>query len=119
MEMHADVEFQNQDPTMTMTNSISSTPGGAVVCRPLPPGFFPESIREVARGSEVAMQEKPNSSSRAARVAAIIVGMVIALGVGAPWLLNDAPPSPEAVFAAKVAQAQAAPHEAPVVVPLP
>ena len=88
-----------------MTNAISSTPGGTAVCRPLPPGFFSESIREVPRGREIVMQDHPNSRSHAARVAAVVVGIVIALGVGAPWLLNDAPPSPEAVMAARVAAA--------------
>lgn len=97
-----------------MTNTISSTPGGAALCRSLPPGFFPESVREVPRGSEKAMQENYNSRSHTARIAAVIVGIVIALGVGAPWLLNDAPPSPEAVLAAKVAQAKIL-HEAPAV----
>jgi hypothetical protein len=54
------------------------------------------------------MQSYPNSSSHTARIAAVIVGIAIAVGVGAPWLLTEAPPSPEVVIAAKVAQAHAA-----------
>jgi len=42
------------------------------------------------------------TSRQTARVAITIVGFVLALAVGAPWLLNEAPPSPEAVFAAKL-----------------
>ena len=60
------------------------------------------------------MQENSNSRGHTARIAAVVVGVVIALGVGAPWLLNDAPPSPEAVLAAKVAQAKIL-HEVPAV----
>jgi len=41
-------------------------------------------------------------SNLTARVAALIAGVVLALAFGAPWLLQDAPPSPEAVFAANV-----------------
>ena len=107
----------------TMQGAVSSTPGGAAVFRPLPPGSFPiDSDRAFRRGQEPAMQDDPTSirNRHLARVAAVIVGIVIALAVGAPWLLNDAPPSPEAVVAAKVfgatAQARTAP-DAPAKLP--
>jgi hypothetical protein len=73
-------------------------------------GSFREVAPGVRKGSqESAMKENAmtedriNATSRiAARVAILIVGIVLALAVGAPFLLNDAPPSPEAVFATKV-----------------
>ena len=56
------------------------------------------------------------TSHATARVAIVIVGLLVALAFGAPWLLNDAPPSPEAVFAAKLCCVKApsvvAPHAA-------
>ena len=56
-----------------------------------------------------------------ARVAILIVGIVLALAVGAPFLLNDAPPSPEAVFATKLCCVKVpsviAPRPAPMVAP--
>jgi hypothetical protein len=46
-------------------------------------------------------EDRVNGPRRhAARVAALVVGTLLALAIGAPWLLYDAPPSPEAVFAA-------------------
>jgi len=43
-----------------------------------------------------------------ARFAAMIIGAVLALAIGAPWLLHDAPPSPEAVLASSVCCTSAA-----------
>jgi hypothetical protein len=50
------------------------------------------------------MTEDRNSllSRFTARFAAVVVGAVLALAVGAPWLLHDAPPSPEAVLASSL-----------------
>jgi hypothetical protein len=39
------------------------------------------------------------------RVVALIASVAGGLAVGAPWLLTDAPPSPEAVIAASAANA--------------
>ncbi len=44
----------------------------------------------------------------AARAAVLVAGFVLALAIGAPWLLHDAPPSPEAVFAARLCCTHAA-----------
>lgn len=49
----------------------------------------------------------------AARAAIVVAGFVLALAVGAPWLLYDAPPSPEAVVAAKLCCARATGAAAP------
>ena len=61
------------------------------------------------------------TTTATARVAIVIVGLLVALAFGAPWLLNDAPPSPEAVFAAKLCCVKApnvvAPHAAPTIQP--
>lgn len=51
------------------------------------------------------MQDKPTRTNHPARIVAIIAGLVFALVVGTPWLLHDAPPSPEAVIAAKLSTA--------------
>jgi hypothetical protein len=51
------------------------------------------------------------------RIAVLIAGVVLALVVGAPWLLLDAPPSPEAVFAARLCCVKAPPVLAPGVAP--
>ena len=44
----------------------------------------------------------------AARAAIVIAAVYLALGVGAPWMLNNAPPSPQDVVAARVCCAHAA-----------
>ena len=66
-------------------------------------------------------EDRTNTTSRqTARCAVLIVGLFLALAVGAPWLLRDAPPSPEAVFVAKLCCAQgpnALPHGAAPVNP--
>jgi len=38
----------------------------------------------------------------AARAAIVVAGVYLALAVGAPWLLLNAPPSPQDVIAAQV-----------------
>ena len=68
------------------------------------------------------IEDRINVASRiAARVAILIVGVVLAFAVGAPFLLNDAPPSPEAVFATKLCCVKVpsvvAPRPAPMVAP--
>jgi hypothetical protein len=61
------------------------------------------------------------TSHHAARAAIFIAVIYLALAVGAPWLLNEAPPSPQAVVAAKVccakASSPAAAGRAPSVAP--
>ena len=41
-------------------------------------------------------------SRLAARAAIVVAGVYLALAVGAPWMLNSAPPSPQDVVAAQV-----------------
>jgi len=44
-----------------------------------------------------------NAVSRlAARAAIVVAGVYLAFAVGAPWMLNNAPPSPQDVVAAQV-----------------
>jgi hypothetical protein len=87
---------------------LSSTPRGATgePRRPLPPGLFSASSnsRDPTRPKEGAMNEfRINAVGRyAARAAILAAGIYLALAVGAPWLLLDAPPSPQDVVAAKV-----------------
>jgi len=45
----------------------------------------------------------------AARAAVILAGMYLAFAVGAPWMINDAPPTPQDFVASKVCCAKAAP----------
>ena len=61
---------------------------------------------------------RTNGTARhAARVAVWVVGLVLALAVGAPWLLYDAPPSPEAAFVAKLCCVKTSNAAAPVPAP--
>jgi hypothetical protein len=57
-----------------------------------------------------------------ARIAVLIVGLLLGAAVGAPWLLYDAPPSPEAVFAARLCCAKTPgttpPPAAPAIAPV-
>ncbi len=90
---------------------ISSTPRGATDTRSPPPGFFSGLCAKVFQaGQESAMNEDSTGTTArrlATRIAALIAGVVVVLALGAPWLLNDAPPSPEAVVAAKACCASA------------
>jgi hypothetical protein len=87
-------------------------------------GLFPGT----PAGARIAPQESAMNEDRTyvtsrhtARFAILIVGLFLALAIGAPWLLNDAPPSPEAVFVAKLCCATApnalAPGTAPRIAP--
>jgi hypothetical protein len=103
--------------TTARHSPISSAPRGATTVRPLPPGFSssPVAALTIAR-NEVPMNNSTASAAGriAVRIAAIAAGLALALVVGTPWLLIDAPPSPEAVVAARVccAAAPAAPQPA-------
>jgi hypothetical protein len=44
----------------------------------------------------------------AARAAIVVAGVYFALAVGAPWLLHNAPPSPQDIVAAQVCCASSA-----------
>ena len=48
-----------------------------------------------------------NAASRLTVRLAVILGFAATLAIGGPWLLNDAPPTPEAVIAAAVCCAEA------------
>ena len=48
-----------------------------------------------------------HSTRFAARAAVILAGMYLAFAVGAPWMLNDAPPTPQDFVASKVCCAKA------------
>jgi hypothetical protein len=101
--------------------SVSSVPGGAAAWRPLPPGFFTEPATKVFQGKQASAMNNDSSRIRSphvVRVVAVIVGLVLAAVVGAPWLLNDAPPSPEAVVATKVLRASAATPATPATRPV-
>ena len=52
-------------------------------------------------------EDRRNAAGRLTARIALVLGLAAALAVGGPWLLNDAPPSPEAVIAAAVCCAQA------------
>jgi hypothetical protein len=87
---------------------LSSSPRGAtgVRYRPLPRGLF-TSLRQ--RRQPAAPKEWIMNSMHfnlvgryAARAAIVIAGVYLALAVGAPFLLLDAPPSPQDVVAAQV-----------------
>jgi len=92
-------------------DTISSTPRGATrpPGRSLPPGFFSGAAAGVfAAPQEAAMNEdRRNAVGRLTARIALLLGFAAALAIGGPWLLNDAPPSPEAVIAAAVCCAQA------------
>lgn len=92
-------------------DTISSTPRGATrpPGRSLPPGFFSGAAAGVfAAPQEAAMnEERRNAAARLTARIALVLGFAAALAVGGPWLLNDAPPSPEAVIAAAVCCAPA------------
>jgi hypothetical protein len=101
----------HDEPSAPTRNAISSTPRGAAgpFGRSLPPGFFSGA----AAGLRVAPQESAmnedrlNWASRLTVRLAIMIAFAAALAIGGPWLLNDAPPSPEAVIAAAVCCAKA------------
>ena len=52
-------------------------------------------------------EDRRNAAGRLTARIALVLGFAAALAVGGPWLLNDAPPSPEAVIAAAACCAQA------------
>jgi hypothetical protein len=87
---------------------LSSSPRGATGQMRLssPPGFLPRAPRaqEPANPSEKRMTELHlNTISRhAVRAAMIAAGLYLVFAVGAPWMLHNAPPSPQDVVAAKV-----------------
>ena len=56
-------------------------------------------------------------SRTTARVAVLIAGLFLVVAVGAPFLLYDAPPSPEAVFATRLCCGTAPGSVAPPAVP--
>jgi hypothetical protein len=99
--------------------------------RPVPrPVVAAGSFSGAAAGVRGACREPVMTEDRssiigrlAARAAVVIVGLVLAIAVGAPFLLYDAPPSPEAVFAASLCCASApgivAPPSAPALAPSP
>lgn len=92
-------------------DTVSSTPRGATrpPDRSLPPGFFSGAAAGVsAAPQEAAMNEdRRNAASRLTARIVLMLGFAAALAIGGPWLLNDAPPSPEAVVAAAVCCAPA------------
>ena len=52
-------------------------------------------------------EDRLNATSRLTVRLALMIAFAAALAIGGPWLLNDAPPSPEAVMAAAVCCAKA------------
>ena len=52
-------------------------------------------------------EDRLNAASRLSVRLAIMIAFAAALAIGGPWLLNEAPPSPEAVIAAAVCCANA------------
>jgi hypothetical protein len=103
-------------PANAVSHIASLHPGGS---EPLPAaaaGYFSGGAAAARIESrEVAMdQDRMNAYRRPlARIAALVAGALLALAIGAPWLLYDAPPSPEAVFAASVCCAKAPSAAAP------
>jgi len=97
-----------QRPESAPPHPLSSLPRGATAGWLPSPGFFPGTVAAIA-GQEIAMNEtRTNALGRlAARAAVLVAGLVLALAVGAPWLLYDAPPSLEAVVAARACCAKA------------
>jgi hypothetical protein len=87
---------------------LSSPPRGATGDRhrPQPRGFFTSARR---RRKPAGLKEWTMNTLHislvgryAARAAIVIAGVYLALAVGAPWLLLNAPPSPQDVVAAQV-----------------
>ena len=90
--------------------------------RSLPAAAGPSSglpAGERSNPKERAMNADRTSTlgRQTARAAAWIVGLVLVFAVGAPWLLNDAPPSFEAVVVARLCCAKAPGAGAPRVAP--
>jgi hypothetical protein len=71
-----------------------------------------EQHPETAMTQTHAMSRRHNGTSTL-RAAVLAAGIALALGVGVPWLLTDAPPSAEAALVAKLWGA------APVAAPAP
>ena len=96
-------EPRTPEPAMLSNQPLTSTPRGAMaVAPPLPRGFFSHAVaRPVAE--ETAMNAIPASEagSVTARAIVVVVALYLALAVGAPWLLHDAPPSAEDVIATR------------------
>jgi hypothetical protein len=103
--------FPQDEPRAPTRDATSSTPRGATrpPDRSLPPGFFPGAAAGLrAAPQESAMNEdRLNAASRLTVRIAIMVAFAAALAIGGPWLLNDAPPSPEAVMATAACCAKA------------
>jgi hypothetical protein len=83
-------------------------------------GLFPPHRTPTAEaGSEDAMNDRHTNANRPSttRRALLVTGFVLAFAVGAQWLLYEAPPSPEAVVAARVCCAKLPPVTAPHALP--
>lgn len=77
------------------------------------------ALNEISRHNGHAIPRGPRSSHTAAgrcapKIALIIAAVYVALGVGTPWLLQDAPPLVYEVVAARAAPAASAPGRASV-----
>jgi hypothetical protein len=81
--------------------------------------FSPRRTDTPEAGSEDAMNDRRTNATRPSttRRALLVTGFILALAVGAQWLLYDAPPSPEAVVAARVCCAKLPPVTAPHALP--
>jgi hypothetical protein len=81
--------------------------------------FSPRQAKTAEPGSEDAMNDRPSNADRPSptRRALLVTGFILALAVGAQWLLYDAPPSPEAVVAARACCAKLPPVAAPHALP--
>jgi hypothetical protein len=83
-------------------------------------GLFPPRRTDTPEaGSEDAMNDRRTNATRPSttRRALLVTGFILALAVGAQWLLYDAPPSPEAVVAARACCAKLPPVTAPHALP--
>ena len=83
-------------------------------------GSFPPRRADTPdANSEDAMNDRRTNPARpsVALRALLVTGFILALSVGAQWLLYDAPPSPEAVVAAKACCAKPPPVAAPHALP--
>ena len=81
--------------------------------------FSPHRTQTAEAGSEDAMNDRRPNATRpsTARRVLLVTGFILALAVGAQWLLYEAPPSPEAVVAARACCAKPSPVDAPHALP--